>query len=153
MIAGPAFSAGRYGLACGNVTLRARERLGVTVVTGMHIDNAATAIDVQAGNAAATFDSSVINAATTPFKVEGLGKLSMTRSNVVGSKGASSVAGTFTASHLDYDSNGSEGIAMVDPSAVFSAASVSTPSAYARTSLRSPASPKVATRCSTRSDA
>jgi glycine reductase len=42
LIAGPAFSAGRYGLACGEVAFRARERLGVTAVTGMHVDNAAT---------------------------------------------------------------------------------------------------------------
>jgi len=39
VIAGPAFSAGRYGLACGEVAARARARLGVTVVTGMHADN------------------------------------------------------------------------------------------------------------------
>ncbi len=44
LIAGPAFSAGRYGLACGEVTLRARERLGVVAVTGMHVDNAATEV-------------------------------------------------------------------------------------------------------------
>ena len=41
VVAGPAFSAGRYGVACGEVTLRVRERLGVTAVTGMHADNAA----------------------------------------------------------------------------------------------------------------
>jgi glycine reductase complex component B subunit gamma len=44
MVAGPAFSAGRYGMACGEVALRARERLGVTVVSGMHGDNAAAEI-------------------------------------------------------------------------------------------------------------
>src|SRR5215467_7437013 len=42
VIAGPAFAAGRYGLACGEVTLGARARLGVIAVTGMHVDNAAT---------------------------------------------------------------------------------------------------------------
>jgi len=41
VITGPAFSAGRYGLACGAVATRARERLGVVVVSGMHEDNAA----------------------------------------------------------------------------------------------------------------
>ncbi len=41
VIAGPAFSAGRYGLACGAVSARAKERLGVAVVAGMHEDNAA----------------------------------------------------------------------------------------------------------------
>jgi betaine reductase len=44
VIAGPAFSAGRYGLACGAVAVRARERLGVAVVAGMHPDNAAAEI-------------------------------------------------------------------------------------------------------------
>lgn len=44
VVAGPAFSAGRYGWACGEVTLHARERLGVTAVTGMHVDNAATEV-------------------------------------------------------------------------------------------------------------
>jgi glycine reductase len=41
VIAGPAFSAGRYALACGHVCARAREVLGVTVVTGMHPANPA----------------------------------------------------------------------------------------------------------------
>jgi betaine reductase len=40
VVAGPAFSAGRYGVACGEVAARARERLGVTAVAGMHADNA-----------------------------------------------------------------------------------------------------------------
>jgi betaine reductase len=44
VVAGPAFSAGRYGLACGEVALRVRERLGVTAVAGMHADNAAAEI-------------------------------------------------------------------------------------------------------------
>jgi len=44
VVAGPAFSAGRYGWACGEVALRAHERLGVTAVTGMHVDNAAAEI-------------------------------------------------------------------------------------------------------------
>ena len=41
VIAGPAFSAGRYGLACGEIATHVRERLGIAVVTGMHPDNAA----------------------------------------------------------------------------------------------------------------
>lgn len=44
LVAGPAFSAGRYGMACAEVALRARERLGITVVTGMHAENAAAEI-------------------------------------------------------------------------------------------------------------
>ncbi len=38
VIAGPAFDAGRYGYACANVSVRARE-LGISAVTGMHRDN------------------------------------------------------------------------------------------------------------------
>jgi glycine reductase len=37
-IAGPAFRAGRYGLACGRLCLEA-ERLQIPAVTGMHIEN------------------------------------------------------------------------------------------------------------------
>jgi glycine reductase complex component B subunit gamma len=37
-IAGPAFRAGRYGLACGRLCLEA-ERLGIPAVTGMHEEN------------------------------------------------------------------------------------------------------------------
>lgn len=44
VVAGPAFSAGRYGWACGEVARRAQERLGVTAVSGMHVDNAAAEI-------------------------------------------------------------------------------------------------------------
>jgi len=37
-VAGPAFRAGRYGLACGRLCLEA-ERLDIPAVTGMHIEN------------------------------------------------------------------------------------------------------------------
>lgn len=39
LIAGPAFAAGRYGLACGALCAKAQEALGITAVTGMHPDN------------------------------------------------------------------------------------------------------------------
>ena len=92
---------------------------GSLALDGVDIDNATIAIDTQSGNVGATYDNSVINAATNPFKVEVGSKLSMSHSMVVGSKGLSSVGGSFTASYLDYDSNGSEGVTMVDPAAVF----------------------------------
>jgi glycine reductase len=41
VITGPAFSAGRYGVACGEIAARVRERLGVIAVTAMHPENAA----------------------------------------------------------------------------------------------------------------
>jgi glycine reductase len=43
VIAGPAFQAGRYGLACGEVC-RIAEAAGVVAVTGMHAENPAAAI-------------------------------------------------------------------------------------------------------------
>lgn len=42
LIAGPAFAAGRYGLACGALCAQAQEALGIVAVTGMHPDNPGT---------------------------------------------------------------------------------------------------------------
>lgn len=39
LIAGPAFNAGRYGIACGGICRAAGERLGIPAVTGMHAEN------------------------------------------------------------------------------------------------------------------
>lgn len=41
LVAGPAFAAGRYGLACGAVCLAVQERLGIPTVAGMDVDNTA----------------------------------------------------------------------------------------------------------------
>ena len=41
LIAGPAFAAGRYGLACGEVCARAEAELGITAVSGMHAESPA----------------------------------------------------------------------------------------------------------------
>lgn len=38
-IAGPAFNAGRYGVACGTITKAVEEELGIPVVTGMYPEN------------------------------------------------------------------------------------------------------------------
>ena len=56
LVAGPAFSSGRYGLACGRVAAAAR-RAGLTAVAAMHEDNpgvdeAAGALVVRSGEAA-----------------------------------------------------------------------------------------------------
>ncbi|MBI4493741.1 MAG: glycine/betaine/sarcosine/D-proline family reductase selenoprotein B [Chloroflexi bacterium] len=40
VVAGPAFTSGRYGLACGAVCVRVQEKLGIPAVTGMHPENA-----------------------------------------------------------------------------------------------------------------
>jgi len=39
LIAGPAFNAGRFGIACGAVCRAATQRLGIPAVTGMHQEN------------------------------------------------------------------------------------------------------------------
>ncbi len=38
-IAGPAFNAGRYGVACGTIANIVKEELGIPVLTGMYIEN------------------------------------------------------------------------------------------------------------------
>ncbi len=39
LIAGPAFNAGRYGVACGAVASAVQEKLGIPALTGMYIEN------------------------------------------------------------------------------------------------------------------
>lgn len=39
VVAGPAFNAGRYGLACGQVCVMVQERLGISAVTGLFEEN------------------------------------------------------------------------------------------------------------------
>lgn len=38
-IAGPAFNAGRYGVACGDITAAVQEELGIPAITGMYAEN------------------------------------------------------------------------------------------------------------------
>lgn len=38
-IAGPAFNAGRYGVACGDITTAVQEELGIPAITGMYAEN------------------------------------------------------------------------------------------------------------------
>ncbi len=38
-VAGPAFNAGRYGVACGTIVAAVQEELGIPAVTGMYIEN------------------------------------------------------------------------------------------------------------------
>ena len=58
-VAGPAFNAGRYGMACGAVCKAVSEKLGVPVVTGMYAENPGVdsfrndAYIIETGNSAA----------------------------------------------------------------------------------------------------
>ena len=38
-VAGPAFQAGRYGVACGNICKAVKEKFNVPVITSMHVEN------------------------------------------------------------------------------------------------------------------
>ena len=38
-VAGPAFNAGRYGVACGTICKLVQEELGIPAITGMYIEN------------------------------------------------------------------------------------------------------------------
>ena len=64
-VAGPAFNAGRYGVACGTICKAVEERLGVPVLTGMYEENPGEymfkkdIITVQTGNSAATLRKSL----------------------------------------------------------------------------------------------
>lgn len=64
-VAGPAFNAGRYGVACGTICKAVEERLGIPVLTGMYEENPGAdmfkkdIITVQTGNSAATLRKSL----------------------------------------------------------------------------------------------
>ncbi len=64
-IAGPAFNAGRYGVAAGAVTKAVGEKLGIPAVTAMYVENPgadmykADAYIVKTGNSAATMGQAI----------------------------------------------------------------------------------------------
>jgi hypothetical protein len=93
---------------------------GTLNLTGVDISGAMTAIDVQKGATMAEYDSGTINAATTPFNIESGGTFSTTSATVTGTLGSTSIAGSFTASKLNYNSNGNTGIVTTDAAAQLS---------------------------------
>lgn len=64
-VAGPAFNAGRYGVACGTICKAVEKRLAIPVLTGMYEENPGAdmfrkdIITVQTGNSAATLRKSL----------------------------------------------------------------------------------------------
>src|SRR2546428_13953361 len=70
VIAGPAFNAGRYGLACAEVC-KAAQTLGVPAVTGMHPENPGTLCFPAEGVLVPTGAPSV----AMPARLAGLGRL------------------------------------------------------------------------------
>ena len=65
MLQGPAFNAGRYGVACGTICKAVEERLGIPVLSGMYEENPGAdmfkqdVILVKTGNSAATMKKAV----------------------------------------------------------------------------------------------
>jgi len=92
---------------------------GTLNVDGVDLVNPGTAIDLQKGGTG-EYDDGTITAATTPFDVEAGGTLTTKHSTVAGTLGSTTISGSFTASYLDYDSNGHAGITTMDPTAQLS---------------------------------
>jgi glycine reductase len=75
VVAGPAFNAGRYGLACGRVCCAVEEVLGVATVTAMHPDNPAVELYrqrihiVESGPSAASMAATVQRMAALGVKL------------------------------------------------------------------------------------
>jgi hypothetical protein len=87
---------------------------GTLAADGLDISDAEIGVWTMAGNAGASFLNSSIANAATPFKMEPGSKLSFTKSKVSKATGASVIAGTFTASYMDYDKGSSEGLELSD---------------------------------------
>lgn len=74
-VAGPAFNAGRYGVACGTICKKVEEELNIPVVTGMYIENPGAdmfKLDlyiVSTGNSAADLRKSVPKMANIGLKL------------------------------------------------------------------------------------
>jgi hypothetical protein len=94
---------------------------GTVSLTGVDLVNPTTGFAVAAGDTSAEYDYGTITSARTPFNVSKGGTFKTDHAATATAGGASSVAGSFTATFLSYDSGGSEGLVISDPTAVFSA--------------------------------
>jgi len=74
-IAGPAFNAGRYGVACGTICKAVKDELNIPVVTGMYIENPGVDLYrseiniVKTGNSAADMRNAVPKMAAVALKL------------------------------------------------------------------------------------
>ena len=83
---------------------------GSLALDGVDIENARAAIEVQTGAASARYDRGTIRASKAPFTVDAGAALTTAHSAVFAPLGPSHVVGALTASYLDYDANGFDGI-------------------------------------------
>lgn len=74
-IAGPAFNAGRYGVACGTIATAVKEELNIPVITGMYIENPGADMFkkhlyiIETGNSAAAMRTAVPAMANLTMKM------------------------------------------------------------------------------------
>lgn len=73
-IAGPAFNAGRYGVACGTIAKAVQDELGIPVVTGMYEENPGTDMFRKEVHIIATKDSSADMRRSAPLMAKLLKK-------------------------------------------------------------------------------
>ncbi len=86
---------------------------GTLDADGLDITNADSAIWTETGNADAKLSNGSIDGAT-PFKMEAGSKLSIVKTKVKATSG-SAMAGTFTASFMEYDKGTAAGLTLNDP--------------------------------------
>jgi len=70
LVAGPAFNAGRYGVACGEIAKAAVHELGIPVVTGMYIENPGLDICKETAYVVSTGDSAAGMRKALPLMAE-----------------------------------------------------------------------------------
>jgi hypothetical protein len=80
---------------------------------GLTVEGADSALWPQTGNAKASFANGTI-IARTPFKMENGSTLSISRTKVTATDG-SAIAGTFSASYMEYDKGTAGGLTLSDP--------------------------------------
>jgi hypothetical protein len=96
---------------------------GTLSADGLDLGGATTALDVRAGDVAASYAHGTITAVQTPFQVARDAQLEVAHVTVVGSTASSGISGAFRASTLDYErSGGSGGVIMGDANAIFDVA-------------------------------
>lgn len=86
---------------------------GKLEVDGLEMTGAEAAIWTQTGSLASTFKNGVINGGTA-FKMESGSNLTVDHSKVTAS-GGSAIAGTFTATFMEYDKTDAAGLTLNDP--------------------------------------
>jgi hypothetical protein len=91
---------------------------GVLQLDGVNITGASDALATATGATSAEYDDATISGASVPFDIVKGTSLGTKHATVTGTLGTSKIAGSFTASYLDYDSNGNEGIVTIDPAAI-----------------------------------